>query len=141
MARCSRHPQEGIIPSWTSIDSKGYTKTMTALLQVYMVYFPQVVAFLFLLFIFWRIRRLRIISEQKKRLVKEKDTIREDSLLWISTSFNSHIASIKEAITNLNFPVEQRLNNPPDWKILKHQVKRLELLGQRLKAHLQEETA
>ena len=110
---------------------------MPALLQFVIYYTPQIVAFLFVVWIFGKIHSVRKATEEKKRLVKEKDTLREDSLLWISTSFNSHIASIKEAITNLNFPVEQRLNNPHDWKVLKHQVHRMEILSNRLKEYLE----
>lgn len=111
---------------------------MTALLQVLSAYSLQVLAFLFLAWIFWKIRTARIASYEKKRLIAEKNKLREDSLLWLSTSFNSHIDSIKEAIKNLNFPIEQRLNGPHDWKVLKHQVNRLEHLGMKLKEYLEE---
>lgn len=78
----------------------------------------------------------RLYSQQRQIAdLKEKEV---QTVIFLTTAFISHLRSIKTSINNLDFQVKQKLNNPLDWKTIKHQLKRLETLTNRLKQFIKE---
>lgn len=85
-----------------------------------------------------RQRQAHLSSESYAKQLEDQSQLLElDTKLWLTTSFHSHIRSLKQAVQNLNFTIEQRLDNPHDWKIIKEQVKRLAHAGDKLKDYLE----
>lgn len=80
---------------------------------------------------------LRDKARRQEEQIASLEDSKIDMLLWLTTSFDSHLKSLKQAVGSFNFTVEQRLHETRDWKIIKEQVKRLEKVGEKMKEYIE----